>query len=168
MLSSSLALQALFFRFWTSSVFDAQESQPSFGRTYRSQTKSGGTLRQTSSRRSGRLKCGPQLSFASTQPGHGSDLIVFFFSFRLKPPANKFSPAPSNPHTIVPAQMPMATGAVMIVDSSPTPEAAKLTLAIESAVLIPSETLAPRRYFLNIEALKSRSFSRRNLASATC
>ena len=46
----------------------------------------------------------------------------------------------------------------MIVDRSPTPEAAKPTLVTESAVSIPSTTLAPRRYFLYIEALKFRSF----------
>ena len=45
---------------------------------------------------------------------------------------------------------------------------AKPTLITESVVSISSATLAPRRYFLYIEALKSRSFSRRNLASATC
>ena len=53
----------------------------------------------------------------------------------------------------------------MIVDRSQTPEAAKPTLVAESAVSIPPATLAPRRYFLYIEALKSRSFSRRNLTS---
>ena len=46
----------------------------------------------------------------------------------------------------------------MIVDSNPTPEAAKPTLVTVSAVSIPSARLAPRRYFLYIEALKSRFF----------
>ena len=57
----------------------------------------------------------------------------------------------------------MATGAAMIVDSNPTPEAAKPTLVTDSAVSSPSAKLGPRRYFLNSEALKSRSFSRRIL-----
>ena len=39
-------------------------------------------------------------------------------------------------------------------------------LVTESALSIPSATLAPRRYTLYIEALKSRSFSRQNLTSA--
>ena len=48
----------------------------------------------------------------------------------------------------------------MIVDRSPTPVAAKPTLVTEIAVSIPSAKLAPRRYFLYIEALTSRSFFR--------
>ena len=94
-----------FFHLWTSPLSDALESQPSFGCSY--------YLRQTSCRRSGRLKCGVQLSLASTQPGHGSDRV---FSFCLKPPANKFFTGSSNTHTIVPAPMPMATGSAIIVD----------------------------------------------------
>ena len=46
----------------------------------------------------------------------------------------------------------------MIVDRSPTPVEVKPTLVTESAVSSPSAKLAPRRYFLYIEALKSRSF----------
>ena len=62
----------------------------------------------------------------------------------------------------------MATGIAMIVDKTPTPEAAKPTLATESAVSNPSTTLAPRRYFLYSEALKSRLRSSRNLMSSIC
>ena len=46
----------------------------------------------------------------------------------------------------------------MIVDRSPTLKAADHTLVTESAVSIPSATLAPRPYFLYIEALNSRLF----------
>ena len=79
-----------------------------------------------------------------------------------------FSPAPSNPHTIAPACKPTTTGTAMIVDNRPMPKAANPTLAAVSAVSSPSATLAPRRYFFYSEALKSRSFSRRDLTSATC
>ena len=94
-LSSSLVLLAPFFHLRTSPVSDTHKSQPSYGCTYRSLTKSGGTFRQTSCRRSGRSKCCLQLSLALTPPGHGSDCG---FSFRLKPPANKFSTG-SQQHT---------------------------------------------------------------------
>ena len=45
----------------------------------------------------------------------------------------------------------------MIVDRSPITEASKPTLAVVSAVLIPSIILTPRLYFLYGEALKFRS-----------
>ena len=76
--------------------------------------------------------------------------------------------AHSNPQAIAPACKPIATGAAIIVVNSLTPVAAMATPATESPVSSPSTTLAPRRYFLYSDALKSRSFSRRDLTSATC
>ena len=91
-----------------------------------------------------------------------------FLSFRLKPPANKFSPAPSNPHVMASACMPTAICTAMIVEKSPKTEGDKPKLAAESAESIASAIFAPRQYFSYIEALRTLSFSRRNETSAIC
>ena len=96
-----------------------------------------------------------------------TDLIMFLaFAWSYRPIS--FPPAPSKPQTTAPALMPMATDTTMIVDRSPMPEAAKPALAVASADSIPSTILTPCLYFLYREALKFRSFSRRNLTSAIC
>ena len=68
--------------------------------------------------------------FDSARTRIWSCFLAFVWSLR---PIN-FPPAPSNPHTIAPAWMPMATGTAMIVDKCPMLEAVKPTLATESAV----------------------------------
>ena len=80
-------------------------------------------------------------------------------------------PAPSNPQAITPDWRPTATGAAIIVVNSPTPMAAMAASATESRCR-PCTTLAPGPLgypaLLYSEALKSHSFSMRDLTSATC
>ena len=164
-IASSLASRnSAFFRPRINPVSDAYEFRPSSSRIYL-QTTSFETPRQISFIRSARSKYGLRWCLSLTQPGHGSDhafLLLFEASglkiFRRLPATHTQSLRLECQWRLAPQWL----STIVQRQNQPRPHWPPKVRCR------PSTTLAPRRYFLYSEALKSCSFSRRDLTSATC